>query len=418
MKKVKIGVLGAYRGFSMINFCSLYPNAELVAICDKSDEVLLDCQEKLKKLNTNCNPKFYKDFDEFINHDMDAVVLANYATEHAPFAIKCLNKGLHVMSEVLPCQTLKEAVELVDAVENSKKIYSYAENYCYMPANSEMRKLFMDGTLGEFQYGEGEYIHDCHEIWPDITYGDENHWRNNIYSTFYCTHSIGPLIHISRLRPISVVGFELPMQERMINLGCKGGLGTLGIELITLENGAVLKSVHGCGLYRRPGSVWYSVYGKKGCAESNRWTETAQEITTSIEGNENNHYLPKPLNNSELSKEMSGHGGCDFYTTYYFVESILGNSEGLSNMIDVYEALDMFLPGLFAYKSIIEGNIKMDIPNFRIKEERDKYRNDTFCSDKNIANDMYVYPHSSGEIKINKKIYEEVNKEYKRRKGH
>ncbi len=34
---------------------------------------------------------------------MDAVVLANYAHEHAPFAIRCLNEGKHVLSEVLPC---------------------------------------------------------------------------------------------------------------------------------------------------------------------------------------------------------------------------------------------------------------------------------------------------------------------------
>lgn len=41
-----------------------------------------------------------------------------------------------------------------------------------------------------------------------------------------------------------------------------------------------------------------------------------------------------------------GHGGSDFYTMYNFVEKILGNSE--ADVIDVYEALDMFLPGLFA----------------------------------------------------------------------
>ena len=32
MKKVRIGVLGAYRGTSMINYCKRSSNAELVAI--------------------------------------------------------------------------------------------------------------------------------------------------------------------------------------------------------------------------------------------------------------------------------------------------------------------------------------------------------------------------------------------------
>ena len=40
MKKVKIGVLGAYRGTSMINYCKRADNAEVVAICDKIPEAL------------------------------------------------------------------------------------------------------------------------------------------------------------------------------------------------------------------------------------------------------------------------------------------------------------------------------------------------------------------------------------------
>ena len=40
MKKVRIGVLGGYRGSSMINYCKRADNAEVVAICDKDPEVL------------------------------------------------------------------------------------------------------------------------------------------------------------------------------------------------------------------------------------------------------------------------------------------------------------------------------------------------------------------------------------------
>lgn len=35
MEKVRIGVLGAYRGTSMINYCESADNAKVVAICDK-----------------------------------------------------------------------------------------------------------------------------------------------------------------------------------------------------------------------------------------------------------------------------------------------------------------------------------------------------------------------------------------------
>ena len=73
---------------------------------------------------------------------------------------------------------MKEAVELVEAVEQSGLVYAYGENYCYMPASYEMKKLYASGEIGEFEYGEGEYIHNCEPIWPSITYGEPDHWRN------------------------------------------------------------------------------------------------------------------------------------------------------------------------------------------------------------------------------------------------
>ena len=124
-KKIRIGVLGAYRGTSMINYCKIADNGVVVAICDKWKEGL----EKQKIANEGLDIAYYDNFDDFIKHDMDAVVLANYANEHAPFAIKALKAGKHVFSEVLPCQTMKEAVELVETVEASGLVYAYGENY-------------------------------------------------------------------------------------------------------------------------------------------------------------------------------------------------------------------------------------------------------------------------------------------------
>ena len=80
MKKIKIGVLGAYRGSSMINYCKRADNAEVVAICDKAPDAL----EMQKKNAEGLDITFYDNFEDFIKHDMDAVVLANYAHQHAP----------------------------------------------------------------------------------------------------------------------------------------------------------------------------------------------------------------------------------------------------------------------------------------------------------------------------------------------
>ena len=107
---------------------------------------------------------------------------------------------------------------------------------------------------------------------------------------------------------------------------------------------------------------------------------------------------------TDMARE-AGHGGGDFYVMYHFCEKILGHEH---DSIDVYEACDMFLPGLFAYKSILAGGIPMDIPNFRIKEERDKWRNDTACTDPKIAGDMLQPSYSKGELEFEDSVYERL----------
>ena len=113
---------------SMIRMLLAYPEAELVAVCDKYVPALEQVKQEAEA--AGMNPALYESFEDFILHDMDAVVLANYATEHATFAVRCLDRGLHVLSECLPCETMAQAVALVEAVERSGKVYAYAESCC------------------------------------------------------------------------------------------------------------------------------------------------------------------------------------------------------------------------------------------------------------------------------------------------
>ena len=409
MKKIRIGVLGAYRGTSMINYCEVSDKAEVVAICDKWQEALETQKANLKDDRIT----YYDNFEDFIKHDMDAVVLANYATEHAPFAIRCLKRGLHVFSEVLPCQTMSEAVELIETIEETGLVYAYGENYCYMPGPYEMRKLYKAGKIGEFEYGEGEYIHNGEPIWASITYGEEEHWRNNMYSTFYCTHSIGPLIHMTGLRPVSVVGFEGTQVDRKLALGSKSG--AFGIEMITLENGGIIKSVHGW-LYKN--SIWYTAYGSKGRMETAREDAKCEDIhriyvnADDYAGEYGDEKLEtyKPTGYADDKCAAFGHGGSDYYCMDQFIKKILKEDD--ADTIDIYEALDMFLPGMFAFRSILKGGVSVEIPNLRDKKVRDEYRHDTACTDPKVAGDMLLPTFSKGTPDIPPEVYAAVKERW------
>lgn len=404
-KILKIGVFGGYRGKTMINVLLHHKDASLVAVCDKYQPILVDVKKSADE--AGCEVACYNNFDDFIQHDMDAVVLANYANEHATYAVRCLKAGKHVLSEVLPCETMAQAVALIEAVEETGLVYAYAENYCYMDHTFEMWRRYKAGEIGEIMYGEGEYIHDCSSIWPQITYGERNHWRNRMHANFYCTHSLGPLLTISGKRPVKVVGFETIPPENMKELGaCRG----TGLELVTLENGAVLKSIHG-DLKREPGSINYEVYGQKGMMETGR-LEPMKKLNVYKEGDQRckgdwESYDPAHFVAAEEADQEQGHGGSDFYATHLFIEKILGRPDGAWS-IDVYTAMDMGICGLLAYRSVLNGNIPMDVPNLRTPEERDAWRNDNACTNPAIAGDQLLPLSSFGEPDFPDKVYENV----------
>ena len=409
-RKLKIGVFGGYRGKTMIKALLHHPNAELVAVCDKYVPVLDKVRETAAEAGVEV--ALYESFDEFIMHpEMDAVVLANYANEHATFAVRCLKAGKHVLSEVLPCETMAQAVELIEAVEETGLVYAYAENYCYMQHTFEMWKRYKTGEIGEAVYGEGEYIHDCSAIWPSITYGERDHWRNRMYATFYCTHSLGPLIAMTGLRPVRVVGFETNPHECMIKLGSIRGAG---IEMVTMENGVVFKSIHG-DLKREPSSVNYQLYCTKGMMESGRLPENKKfniykESDRNCVGEWEKYDAVSDI--AAEAREASGlksHAGSDFYPTHCFIEKILGNEDGQWS-VDVYMAVDMGICGILAYRSALAGNIPMEVPDLRDPAQRDAYRNDNACTNESIAGDQLLPITSRTEYlrDIPDEVYENV----------
>jgi predicted dehydrogenase len=408
-QKVKVGVFGGGRGQTMISVMSKHPDAELVAICDSYQPKLDQCKAIADE--AGCKVELYQDFEQFMQHDMDAVVLANYATEHAPYAVRLLDSGRHVCSEVLACENMAEAVALVEAVERSGKVYTYAENYCYFRGTQEIRRIYQSGALGEFLHGEGEYVHDCESIWPEIAYGDKNHWRNWAPSTFYCTHSIGPIVTITDLRPTRVTAYEAP------NVNCRriGRRSTDGsIIICQMSNGGIAKFLPGCGFKREPGSIWYAVYGTKGMAETDRWDGLFDKVHLyTEEAGKQEAYTPDFPLETELSRSTGGHGGSDFFTMQFFLDSIL-DRPGKEYAIDVYTALDMTLPGTLGYRSICEGNIPLDVPDMRDKAVREKYRNDTWCVDPKYAGPGQPTSSCSfGPVEIPDSVYEEQARMYK-----
>lgn len=375
MEKLRIGIFGVGpRGDGLArNFMML--NCEIVAICEFRKK---KAEEFVKNFGNDI--AVYEDFDEFVKHDMDAVVLTNFFHEHAPYAIKCFERGLHVYSECISNGTMAEGVELVRAFEKANCVYMLAENYPQMKFNREMKRVCDSGNLGKILYAEGEYNHPVGSADRQFTLDYRyvaNHWRNYLPTSYYVTHSLGPIMRATGAIPTKVSAFAIyapPSGD--IPRGQQTGDNTTVMTTLN-DDGSVFKFV-GCAGFGAHGNS-YRICGKNGQIENlrgmgekvmlryNDWSIPEGGVETSL-------YEPGWNDKDEAFIRQSGHGGGDYLTARIFVESIKEGKQP-EFPFDVYSATTMSSVAILAHRSVLEGKI-YDIPDFRKEECRKMYEND------------------------------------------
>jgi len=374
MKKIKIGIFGLGRGTSFFKSAMLN-DGEIVAFCDK-DAALMEREAK----NLPDTPVMYTNFDEFIEHDMDAVVLCNYFTEHAPYAVKALERNIHVLCECISNGTMAEGVELVRAAEKSSAYFMLAENYPFMIFNQEIKRVYDEGTLGKAIYAEGEYNHpfngddkEAHLRWHPYP----QHWRNYLTRTYYITHSLAPLMYVTGATPVRVTA--MPSFEPFNEFEHISSMVGDRVAIITCLNddNSVFK-VTGCAALGAASNS-YRVCGTKGQIENMRGTDNRIMLRYNgwdvPEGKEKeNEYKAEWQAESDgAMAAQAGHGGADFFVMKEFLSCI---REGRKPVFDEYFSTTCSSVGILGHRSMLEKGVPYDIPDFHREEDRVKYEND------------------------------------------
>lgn len=373
MKTIKISILGAGRGVSIAENLKLL-GCEITALCDFNEERLKKGAEQL-----GGGIALYADFDSFIEHKTDAVVLANYFHEHTAYAVKCFERNIHVFSECISNGTMAEGVELIRAFEKSSSVYMLAENYPQMIFNREMKRVCKSGTLGKILYAEGEYNHPVSagdaEFFKSCIYFPE-HWRNYLPRSYYVTHSLGPIMSLTGATPKKVTAFPVfhPFKEEVSSRY----VGDRATIITTLNDDGSVFRFTGCAAF---GAHHNSsrVCGTEGQIENIRGTDKIMlrynSWSVPEDKEEVNFYEPAWQDDDEELIRTSGHGGADFITARMFVDCIKEKRQP-SHPFDIYSAVTMSSVAILAHRSVLSGGSSYDIPDFTKEEARTKYEND------------------------------------------
>ncbi len=374
-KKLKFGILGLWRGSAPLYSISLIPKyAEVTAICEKNPAILEHRDVKPLIPDTAV---LYDSYEEMLASGIDAVILCDYFHTHCKHAIQALEAGVAVFSETTAAPSLGDCVDLVEAVERTGGKYMLLANCSYFKPIQVAKKMLSDGKYGKLIYADGEYVHPVDpSTRPD--FDPENlHWRQTLPATYYNMHSLGPLMYATGSVPVKVTA-KAALQE----IPKRPTNASKAFVITEMDNGAVFNTTGCVGVGTC--SKWYRFACEKGTMETERIMEISDHLVhAGMERNEINRSNPSweeiGITTAEELEDFSelfargGHGGCD---GVMFVEMLKYLKGEIEPFFDVYRSVALSAAGILGWYSVLDSSKEYEIPNFKIKSERDKVRGD------------------------------------------
>jgi len=126
------------------NLNTRVPNANLIAICDTS-------QESLEKAKENLSVKYtYNNYEEALdNEEIDAVVIVTPTKLHKDIVIKAAKKKKHILCEKPLARTVEDCDEMIKVVNQNNVKLQVGFMRRFDESFREAKKVIDSGELGE-----------------------------------------------------------------------------------------------------------------------------------------------------------------------------------------------------------------------------------------------------------------------------
>jgi len=373
--QVRIGIVGAGRGQVFAGLFASFPESRLAAIAERFP----GRREGIGRSHPEA--QLFSDYEMMLGEaDLDAVVVASDPPSHAEHVVLALEAGKHVLSEVPASLTAEGHFQVLEAVQQTGRLYMLGENCCYWWFLHEWRRRYHAGDLGEISYGEAEYLHDMPgSHFVDATGQVRSHqeagepgvsrsWRARFHPIQYLTHSLGPLLWVTGDRCVSVSCQASPANRDPV---C--GSPDIEAALFRTAAGRVLRVV--CGFNTsHPIGHRFSLVGTEATVQ---WAGGANLDQPRMARSDWDRRQWTPMSWSRMRPDApeearnSAHGGADWFLARAFLEAILSGEEP---ELGVHRSMDISFPGLCAAISAEREGEAISIPDTRDREALTEWR--------------------------------------------
>ncbi|MBV8244593.1 MAG: Gfo/Idh/MocA family oxidoreductase, partial [Candidatus Eremiobacteraeota bacterium] len=140
-----LGLIGAgYWGSNLLRNAAAM--GCLRAVCDRSEEIRARVRAQFPALEV------YAEVECLLDSEIDAVVIAAPAQEHAELAIRALERGKHVFVEKPLALSLSDGRAIVESGKHRGLIVFVGHLLLYHPAIRELLRAVRDGAIGEVRH--------------------------------------------------------------------------------------------------------------------------------------------------------------------------------------------------------------------------------------------------------------------------
>jgi predicted dehydrogenase len=370
-QKINVAIVGLGFGAEFIPIYQQHPNANMYAICQRTES-------KLNEVGDQYGIEVrYTNYDDLLNDPkVDAVHINSPIPNHAEQTLKALRAGKHVACTVPMATSVEDCLEIVKATKESGKKYMMMETVVYAREFLFVKELYEKGELGKVQFLKASHQQDM-EGWPD-------YWPG-LPPMHYATHCVGPVAGLLKLEAEYVSCF---------------GSGTISEDLAKIHNSPfAVESAHikfkdsdlSAYVYRslfdvaRQYRESFEVYGSK---KSFEWPliegedpvihtakkpehEIAERVTTPDYA----HYLPEEIrhftghgvynldDNAHLSfVQGGGHGGSHPHLAHEFISALIEDRDPFPNAA---QSANWTSVGILAHESALQGGALIQLPDFK-----------------------------------------------------
>ena len=373
-EQVNIAIVGLGFGAEFIPIYQRHPNANMAAICQRTQSTLDEIGDKYGVV------KRYNDYDALLaDPDIDAVHINTAIPDHAAHTIAALKAGKHVACTVPMATSVEDCRQIVELCQETGLKYMMMETVVYAREFLYMKELYDKGELGKLQFLKASHQQDM-EGWP-------GYWPG-LPPMHYATHCVGPVLGLGRHEAEYVSCFASgTIAEDMHDCyGSPYAIQSCHIKFKDSDlSGLVYRSLFDVARQYRES---FEVYGVDKSVE---WpliegeplvVHTAKkpepEIPEKVECPDFAHLLPDEIapfttggvyGGEEGEDHLSytqggGNGGSHPHLAHQFVELLRGNGEGYPNAA---QSANITCTGILAHESAQKGGELIKLPEFTIQ---------------------------------------------------